>query len=349
MRLVFSTWLEQAQFDSLTKRGARKRLLSFGIVGSPTGKQRNTWEDYMKGTDLELMLDSGAYTAWKQGTPIKLQDYIAFIEKYKDAWTTVVNLDVIPGKPNKAPTSAEAERAADEGWDNYYQLRDALKPYGIVPIHVFHRGDDFKHLRRLVDECEYFGLAPKTDGTTEQRRAWLEDCMPYVTDAKGFATRKLHGFAVTALDLMRRYPWYSVDSTSWIMMGRFGGCFTRLPGRDEFKVAFSAKSPKVKQEGEHFDTLPPMVQAQLREYLLAHGLMHDPDRRWFNDKLLRDDFCLTCGKPWEDKDGATCCAEPVENTAYIKRDEMNIDYFLEEEENAPEELAWKRLGGLSLF
>src|SRR5205807_7635617 len=142
--------------------------------------------------------------------------YVKFILRTADAWTTVFNLDVIPGKPGEVPTPAEAERAAEIGWDNYCELKKALAPHGITPIHVFHRGDNFKWLKRLVDECEFFGLAPKTDGSTAVRMNWLDRCMPYVTDDNGWPTHKLHGFGIGVPELIYRYPWYSVDSASWI-------------------------------------------------------------------------------------------------------------------------------------
>jgi len=66
----------------------------------------------MKSTDLETMLDSGAYSAWSKGKRISLEDYVEFIlTRGTDTWTTIVNLDVIPGKKGKKddppPTSAE--------------------------------------------------------------------------------------------------------------------------------------------------------------------------------------------------------------------------------------------------
>jgi len=81
----------------------------------------------MEGTDLETMIDSGAYSALSKGKRINLDDYVDFILKRTgaDCWTTavpgvsVVNLDVIPGtKGGPQPTPAECERAAEEGWNN---------------------------------------------------------------------------------------------------------------------------------------------------------------------------------------------------------------------------------------
>jgi len=133
--------------------------------------------------DFELMLDSGAYSVWKQGAELTLEGYIDFVLQYKSAWTTVVNLDVIPGKPHQIVTPAEVERAAEVGWENYYELKRALAPHGITPIHVFHRGDDFKHLKKMLDECEYIGLAPK-DGRVNRGPGCLAGHLHEVRDRR---------------------------------------------------------------------------------------------------------------------------------------------------------------------
>lgn len=232
---------------------------------------------------LEVMLDSGAYTVWKKGKAIDLHAYANFIIKYKDVWTTVVNLDVIPDDPS------EAERAADQGWENYYELKRILEQHGITPIHVFHRGDNIKHLKRLVDECEYFGLAPKTNGSTPARDAFLDWCMPHVTDDSGWPIRKLHGFAVTAPELIRHYPWYSVDSSSWQQAGRHGSCY--IPGYGQ--IAFSAKSSKRLKFGQHFDSYPAADREVIAAYLRSKGIAHP--------RMLRDNYCLTCGKDFDGK------------------------------------------------
>jgi len=267
----------------------------------------------MRGTDLKLMLDSGAYTAWKQGTPIKLKDYIDFILETKDVWTTVVNLDMIPGKPNQPVTPAEAERAAEIGWENYLQLKEALAPYGITPLHVFHRGENFKWLEKLVKESEYIGLAPKTDGGTAVKMTWLDRCMKYVTDDKGWPIRKLHGFAITAPELIRRFPWYSVDSASWIWAGKDGGCL--IPGYG--KVLFSAASSFRSDAGKHFDAMPRLDREAIARYLA---------RKRTIPRMLRDDYCLTCGIEFTWR--RACCSDPNINNAQRSRDTINIEYYL---------------------
>jgi hypothetical protein len=50
---------------------------------------------------------------------------------------------------------------------------------------------------------------------------------------------------------MFRYPWYSVDSTSWIFTGMFGSCvFMTETGLE--KVVFSRQSPAAKKMNAQF-------------------------------------------------------------------------------------------------
>jgi hypothetical protein len=179
---------------------------------------------------LEIMLDSGAYSAWTRGTTITVEEYAQFINLFPpDTFDVIVNLDVIPGSPeDKNPSPTEVEKACDEGWENWLQLTEAIKPRGIQPLHVFHQGDDIKWLKRLMDKADYFGISPRNGIPEKQRWKWLDEIMPILCDDNGYPLRKFHGFGVTSVETMKRYPWYSCDSTSWLKTGAFGAVMIPL-------------------------------------------------------------------------------------------------------------------------
>lgn len=165
-----------------------------------------------------LMLDSGAFSAWNSKAPVNINEYIKFCHSpVGEEFEYIVNLDVIPGTPNVRNTIQDVRLAARQGWANYQKLlksgisKDRL-------IHIFHMGEDFIWLKRLVDSgAPYIGLSPANDRTTAQKTQWLDACMKYVCDKDGMPIVKWHGFAVTSVPLMKKYPWYSVDSASWIL------------------------------------------------------------------------------------------------------------------------------------
>ena len=170
----------------------------------------------------KIMLDSGAYTLWKKGGKVNIDEYCDFIFKYKDKVESYVNLDVIPGKWSVKPTFQEIEEAARKSFENYTHM---LKK-GLNPIPVFHQGEDFKWLERYIDiSCEYIGISPANDSFTPQKVKWLDHVFNRITDCNGYPIVKTHGFGITTPKILFKYPWYSVDSITWKISPSFGDMY----------------------------------------------------------------------------------------------------------------------------
>lgn len=208
---------------------------------------------------VELFIDSGAFSAWTKGVTIDIDKYIEFIHKWKDKITVYANLDVIPGKPNEHITQVHKDHSAKQGWENLkYMESNALKP-----MHIFHQGEDFVWLKKLMDEYEYFGVSPGNDYSTNDKDAWLHDVFSYLCDADGTTKYKTHGFGVTSERLMETYPWYSVDSTTWILTSRFGSIMTPYG-----KILFSSEQ---KSNNDHYNFLHDKEKEVINEYLMEHN------------------------------------------------------------------------------
>ena len=115
-------------------------------------KNNNEKMPKIRNKKVELMLDSGAFSAWNQGVSISLKDYIDFCLENIEVIDFIVNLDVIPGKgPFIKVTKKDIENSAYEGWKNYETMLDAGIPKEKL-IHVFHQGESMDWLERMVDE-----------------------------------------------------------------------------------------------------------------------------------------------------------------------------------------------------
>jgi hypothetical protein len=223
---------------------------------------------------VDLILDSGAFSAWMKQTEINIDEYIDFCLANEEYISYIVNLDVIPGKwGQKVVGDKELNESAQKGWDNYHYLIAKGIPREKI-IHVFHQGESFDWLLTIINEVPYIGLSPANDRTTQEKMTWLDQCMQYVLDKDGLPKVKFHGFGVTSFDLMFRYPWYSVDSTSWVMTGRFGSIFVPKYRQGKYsylesplKICVSNQSPDIKDAGQHFSNLAPMEQAVILDYL----------------------------------------------------------------------------------
>jgi len=216
----------------------RKRLLSYHYQTDSLDQfyyvdERDKYES--------IILDSGAFSAWSQKVTIDLVKYADYALKWIDQVSYVVNLDVIPAEPGVNPSAAEIERSASLGYENYKYLLERGIPKEKL-IHVFHQHENTKWLNKMVheDKMPYIGLSPANDMTTQQKMSFLEQCMPFVTDSNGLPIVKFHGFAVTSFDLMKMFPWYSVDSSTWAVAGGRDAAFIPMASKDnELEPDFS--------------------------------------------------------------------------------------------------------------
>lgn len=299
---------------------------------------------------VELFLDSGAFSAWNKGVEINIQDYIAFIKKHRKYISLYAVLDVIGD--------------AEGTWKNQ-QIMEAA---GLSPLPCFHFGEPFRYLERYIDEYDYIalgGLARK--GVRSELFDFLDKCFDVICDEKGFPKIKVHGFGVTGMKAMKRYPWYSVDSTSWLLTSRTGSILVpnkletgewdymeNLPGKSTRKIAVSSISPASSKPELHFTTISRQWQKEVLEWLEQHGAALG--RSSF--RKVPAGYKLKEGERWasvpgvgklESEDDFGCrrrekstkayieiVEEPGVSNDYVQRDIINAQYFKELEAYFPQ-------------
>lgn len=158
---------------------------------------------------FELFVDSGAYSAHNSGVSIDLQEYITYLQDNKDYIDVYANLDVI-GDPE---ATLENQKIMEEA--------------GLSPVPCFHMDEDLKQLQFYVEHCpDYIALGGMADERdTAKLTAWLDECFDIICNKDGVPKVKVHGFGITNIDLLWRYPFHSVDSTTWMKTGEFGSVY----------------------------------------------------------------------------------------------------------------------------
>ncbi len=237
---------------------------------------------------LSIFLDSGAYSAMTQGVVIDIDEYIAFIKEHQHYLDVYCNLDVIGD--------------AEASLKNLLYMEER----GLHPLPVHHYGESEKYLKYYLSRYEYIALGGMVNREGIDR--WLDPIFQkYICDSSGMPKVKVHGFGLTSLPLLLRYPWYSVDSTSWVMTGRFGSVF--VPRKRAGKYIYDEQAHKVVVseksdvgDGKHLCNYSKMERDVILAYFAEHG---------FTEKQLGED--------------------------YMARDRLNIQYFLDLEKNLP---AW---------
>jgi hypothetical protein len=232
------------------------------------GRQRLEQEAAAKPV-VRLMLDSGAYTAWTKKVSIDLDEYIAFIKEHQDLLFCYVNLDVIPGEPGKKRTQDDIEDSAAKSYKNLQYM----KSYGLKPVPVFHQGERFYWLKRMIDDGDsYIGISPMADLPMATVRPWLDKVFTLITTRDGKPIIDTHGFGVTSLDLLFRYPWTSCDSTSWALSAGFGNILVPRLTNQKFDYTKTPEIIKVsdaesKGADKAYDNLGPLYQGFVRRFL----------------------------------------------------------------------------------
>lgn len=192
---------------------------------------RNNILDWVrnKSDGSKLFIDSGAYSAYTQGTIINVDEYIDYLNSISDRCTVFAQLDKIPGQMGKPKTREERLIAPKLSWENYLYMRERLnEPYKLIPI--FHQGEDYDWLWNMlefVDEkgkhIPYIGISPAVDVPG------LDDFLDTsfdIIEKSSNPSVKTHAFGMTQLKVLEMYPYTSADSTSWKLCAAMGRIYT---------------------------------------------------------------------------------------------------------------------------
>jgi hypothetical protein len=297
---------------------------------------------------VQLFLDSGAYSALTQNTVIDIQEYIQFIKDHQDVIHVYANLDVICQSDGRGKKSTQAlEQSARASFENQMIMERA----GLNPIPCFHLGENPKWLKRYLDRgYDYIAIGGSVGTPSNILIKWFDELFSeYLTDDQGMPRVKLHAFGVTSLVLMTRYPWYSVDSTSWVVTSRMGMIYVpRFKGgewiydENSWKITVSSKSPTRKEKGEHIDTLSPDDRGIILNYIHDKGYELGASEFRYVDQSHKPEKGV---ESWAEKKPESkskkrlleIITKPGISNKYQLRDELNIIYFSDLEKSMP---AW---------
>lgn len=142
-------------------------------------------------------LDSGAFTAWKSGKPIQLDDYCRFLSDLPIRPWRYITLDVI-----------------GDGEASLRNYRTMLSR-GLQPVPVFTRGEDFGMLATYYETSDLVCIGGLVSRISTPK--------PYLKALKSrLVGRDYHILGFSSLDWIKYLRPYSVDSTSWDRASRYG-------------------------------------------------------------------------------------------------------------------------------
>jgi len=212
--------------------------------------------DRIRAEGVKVFLDSGAFSAFTQGVEIDIGEYCDYIHKNADIIDFPSVLDAIGDPEGTIRNQAEMERR------------------GVNPLPCFHYGEPMELLQHYVANYDYITLGGMVPISTPQLKMWLDDIWEnHLTDDSGVPLTKVHGFGLTSLPLMQRYPWFSVDSSTWVQWAANG--MILMPTRTG-QIDVSSKSSRRKIPNQHLDSVSDIERIRIEDEI--RGFCVDPDR-----------------------------------------------------------------------
>lgn len=211
MKLYFAGAETKSRLKAITEAGGGQSLYSYYyLTKGEAFKRGGEFLSLAKTTQGSIFLDSGAYTARHRGVDISISKYGDFIQENLSKISVYANLDVI------------GDHKATEINQRYMEGR------GLSPLPTFHQGTPFSELSNLINEYGYIALGNISSSANDKRSLfkWLDTCFNIIQ-----GSTKIHGFGMTGAEVLKRYPWYSVDSTSWIGRSMRGDILRYQSGR----------------------------------------------------------------------------------------------------------------------
>lgn len=246
----------QSTYPKLNEREAQIVDTIPNILESYHYVHRQKAVDEMRADGAQVFLDSGAFSAWNMGATISLPKYCNYIQENEDIIRKdegVIMASVLDGIGDPLQT---------------YRNQLEMEARGVRPLPCFHFGEDERYLEFYIANYPYITLGGMVGKTVEQLITWLDRIWErYIIDGSGRPKTKLHAFGITSVRVMERYPWYSVDSSSWIQFGAYGSMFT--PDGVPYRV--SEKAGTIHDMGKHVLNLLPIEKAYIEKLILDSG------------------------------------------------------------------------------
>lgn len=240
-------------------------LISYAYQSVILGVIRNT-----KDMPLDLIVDSGAFTAASAGKVIDLNEYAEFLREHQSRISHAVTLDVI------GDWRATAK--------NHDLMQARLPDMDVVP--TWHIGSPEHELRRLCRDFNYVAIGGAVP-YAKYPKILMKHLIRVHQIAREADTR-LHGLGITGKTAMMRLPWHSVDSSAWTRGHRYGGIdLTDARGQMQ-SVTFGTKlSMKHRQLVRAYDGDPDLIETPGFNLRSSVGDRVATDSRWVCEAAAR--------------------------------------------------------------
>lgn len=191
-------------------------------------RNQHDWVMKMKHLFAEFLLDSGAFTFMQGsgGTPnwdVYTEEYARFINAHGIKYFFELDIDSIVGLKEVERLREKLERMTNKKC-----------------IPVWHKSRGLDYWKQMIRDYDYVAIGGIVSKEIKQNE--YDIFLPLLKLAKE-NNCKVHGLGFTNLERLKRYPFYSVDSTAWLY-GNRGGFLYKFNGTTMEKIQPKGKRLK---------------------------------------------------------------------------------------------------------
>jgi len=197
---------------------------AYSLYGIHVGERRNKQgkEGYRNPRHPEGFLDRQKKRIWGSG------DYSFYnlkpgseFRKYCDRYAKWMKR---LGETSVLFTTVDAIMNPEISWKTQLYFENE---HGVKPIPVLHGGTPLRYLDRYLEAGRYEMLGLGGLGhlmRISTYRPWADEVFRLICPRSNnyLPLVRVHGFAMTSWQLMSRWPWWSVDSATWIKLAAYG-------------------------------------------------------------------------------------------------------------------------------
>lgn len=228
------------------------------------------------------------------------------------------------------------------------------KEYGVKPMPVIHAGTPFKYIARYLDTGRYdlIGLGGLGQNIgLETYRRWADAVFIQLCPEsnKYLPIVRVHGFAMTSWEFICRWPWWSLDSATWVKLAAYGWLYISryVEGkgwdysRPPLQINVSFRSPFLKKKHRHRDVIGPddvrkLVDRWLKRCGLGEGYVEKKNVPVWD--LVPEELSALHCRRFVISAPTQVVGEPKEwgiQTHFGARAQANLHYFKDLEESRP--------------
>jgi len=258
-------YTEDVFMDSGAWAICRLHVLKQGKKAERMGKHGRLLEEpFVRGAQGDF-----SYYDLTKGSPFReyCDSYAAFVRQFQDRVELFANIDAI-GSPE---LTWETQRFFEE-------------EHGLRLVPVIHHGTHLKWVEKYIAHgYDIVGLGSYARKIArDELIRWTDEVFVHIcpksNDYKPII--RVHGFALTAWEYIRRWPWFCVDSTSWVKYSAYGWiCLPRWTEATGFRydrpplvVNMSWRSPFKADRHKHLDNSMASVKDNVMRWLAQYDI-----------------------------------------------------------------------------